>query len=359
MKTMLAFVSGSEALLIEAGNYAAFAAAARCDTEDVISFLIGLAPDKTLQMIQAENYKAFKAAIESSNLNVIKQLLSLVGLEQQTLMVNAALVYPFSMMSCIKELGQDVASILFRFSAVYAHCEAHQREFNRYIKPFTKNQLTALKKSKLRVEAQNPNVVFDIGAQQARLFFYVIRHLIRCNKSELLDDIQFLIDIPAVRSLLHTPVTPNQDNELLRLALSLSNEGAAQRLMNVTAVRELARANNFYRQEARGVVDLRIVARDAESSMRGLSTGEQRRLKDMVDVYEPMMREKGGAKAVLNLLRQTLHQRYRQNPAKITGVDGVEVAILNSSREQIVGVGRDKALKALFANKDNTAFCTV
>ena len=78
----------------------------------------------------------------------------------------------------------------------------------------------------------------------------MLRNLIRRNDATLQDDIRFLLDIPAVKALVHTAVTANQPNELIRLALTTGNQNAAALLLTIPDVRTLAEQNNFYRTEA-------------------------------------------------------------------------------------------------------------
>lgn len=112
---------------------------------------------------------------------------------------------------------------------------------------------------------------------------------------------QSLMDIPSVKSLLHTAVTPDQPNELLRLALSTGNQVAAEILLTVPAVHELAVAHDSYRREARGGLDLGALARDHESSMTALTRGEQRRLEAALEQYQSMINQQG-ASAIIQAL---------------------------------------------------------
>ena len=124
-------------------------------------------------------------------------------------------------------------------------------------------------------------MVFDVGEEEARCIFYMIRNLIRrgANNPHMMhDDIVFLLGIPAVKALAAAQINYGSSNELLRLALLLNNRDAAEILLTIPLVRELAEANDYYAGERRGELDLRALARDRESSMKGLTQGEQRRL---------------------------------------------------------------------------------
>jgi hypothetical protein len=112
--------------------------------------------------------------------------------------------------------------------------------------------LASLRASRGTFEESNPEAIFDITEKQATNYFYIIRNLIRRNDEALSDDIRFLLEIPAVKALVHTDVTPGEENELLRLALSVENQNAAEILLTIPAVRALAQQNDYYREEQSG-----------------------------------------------------------------------------------------------------------
>jgi hypothetical protein len=252
---------------------------------------------------------------------------------------------------------------LLSFPKIFAYAEIHEHEhWASYIPSFVDTQLGVLQEQRSVIEAHTPQAVFDItDPEEAKLCFYILRNLIRRNDPVLLDDIRFLIEIPSVKALLHTDVTPNQPSELFRLALSLGNQDAAEILLTVPAVYELARENDFYRLEARGGLDLEALAHDHESSMTALTSGEQKRLEAAFKLYQPVIDERG-APALIQTLREQLKSRYEAEPARVRTGDGRELDLpFDWNDWQVLSTTlsadtREQALEAYYQHQDHTAF---
>ena len=296
-------------------DYSAFTKAACYGHLDVMERLMILAPDKVPDMLAANNYSSFTSAASGRHLNVTTRLLA--------------------------------------FPSVFAYAEMHDREYGvEYIYPFVQEYLTHLRADRTAME----------DPEKAKLCFYLLRNLIRRNDAALLNDMRFLMDIPTVNALLHTALSPEQPNELFRLALSTGNQAAAALLLTIPAVRSLAEANDFYRNEARGGLDLAALARDRESSMTALTLGEQKQLARANKYYEPKIQEETPSR-LMDSLREMLKNRYDANPAVFTKSDGSQVKLpLTWNAFQALGlalelkdVEKDKALKAYYQHKDHTA----
>ena len=240
---------------------------------------------------------------------------------------------------------------LFRFSSVFAYADSHHREYDiRYIASFVVAQLKVLR--------ERPEIS---DSEEAKLCFYIVRYLIRSHDPARLHDIQFLMNFSSVKALLHTTVTPNQPNELLRLALSIGNQAAAEILLMIPAVHELARENDYYWREAQGDLDLRDLARNDESSMTALTLGEQKRLEGALKIYQPLI-EQRGTPALIQTLRDELKARYEAHPAKVHMDDGdvidlpftweswCELRKMLSTETQALG------LQAYYQHQDHTAW---
>jgi hypothetical protein len=81
----------------------------------------------------------------------------------------------------------------------------HEHEYGEYTNPFINNKLQSLHQQKQAFALENSQAVFDImNAEEAELYFYIIRNLIRRNSVELHDERRFLLDIPAIKTLAHT-----------------------------------------------------------------------------------------------------------------------------------------------------------
>ena len=142
------------------------------------------------------------------------------------------------------------------------------------------------------------------------------------------------------------------------MALSIGNTQAAEILLNIPAVRELAEANDYYRREVSGRLDLRALAQDRESSMHALSTGEQKRLESVIALYQPMM-QREGVENLFNALKKQLIDRYTANPAQIT-IDGAKLSLPLNWQDfnelTLTPAQREEALKAYYQNANHTAW---
>ena len=239
----------------------------------------------------------------------------------------------------------------------FSHAESHAHEYSQYTHPFIDNQLMNLRALQTTFEDLNPHEVFDIDEAQAELCFYMIRNRIRQTPTQaFMDDICFLIAIPAVKALLHTEVTPGQPNELLQFAMSRNNQGAVGILNSVPAVRDLIQAN---RSHTRSQAQDDFRERSRESSMVALTSGEQNRLQRANDHYKPSLALLGVPR-VMTMLREMLKKQYEANPAKIICTNGRrQILPLKWQDFQSIALShKDKelALTAYYASKCHTAF---
>jgi len=195
------------------------------------------------------------------------------------------------------------------------------------------------------------------------LFFYYARQLIRRNEPDLRDDLVMLLSIPGVKERAHRSIRGGQENELLRLALSVNNAMAAELLLGLPSERELAARNNFYREEQRGALDLSQLARDRESSMTALSQGEQQRLAGVLNRYQPLLKT-AGVEQCMSDLREELVSRYKAKPVSIEFIDGKGVKSplvlpLEWSAFQALNLAEPnytKALQAYYQHTEHSAW---
>ena len=364
MERLMELAPNNVQAMISAGDYDAFREAAGHGhlvvMERLIDKLKELAPANVQAMISRWGYGAFREAAGHGHLAVMERLMELTPNNVQA-MISAGDYKAFR--AAAREGHFPVVNRLLQFSSVFAYAEMHEREYGaQCVHPFVHAKLSALQEICTALEANNPRAVFDIiDPEEAKLCFYILRNLIRRNDPALLDDIRFLIEIPSVKALLHTAVTPNQPNELFRLALSLGNQDAAEILLTVPAVAELARNHDFYRLEARGGLDLEALARDHESSMTALTSGEQKRLEAALKVYHPVI-EQRGAPALIQTLREQLKTRYQEQPARVRTGDGRELDLpFDWNDWQVLSTTlsadtREQALQAYYQHQDHTVF---
>ncbi|TAL64171.1 MAG: hypothetical protein EPN84_03800 [Legionella sp.] len=354
-------------------------------------------PEKLKGLIKKNNFNAFCLACENGRLNVIHWILEqfpqelsrmlqiIIALKIQDILNNGHLnvliwleqvtaSYKFknrflqrmdstSFMTAFNNGHTDICLWLLKFPACFAFAEQHQREFGPMVNQFVEDFLAELHEARRLSYIDNPNGVFNLQDKaKIRLAFYVLRNLIRRypeGPASLHDDVLFLLEIPAIKSLAHRSVNANQGNELLRLALSVGNREASAVLFAIPSVENLAAQHNYYRSEAQGNLDLRDLANDSESAMKVLTSGEKKRLAKLLAQYEPQVQKKGGVARVMNNLRATLTQRYQAEPALYLSDKGVPcplpveyadfIALNLSSAE------KKRALKAYYENKNHTA----
>ncbi|WP_412757517.1 ankyrin repeat domain-containing protein [Legionella bozemanae] len=346
--------------MIAARDYAAFMFAAEKGHLSVLQYLVEKAPEKLHEMIAADNYLAFRLAAEKGHLSVLRYLAEKAPGTFQDMVAaddHAALHW-----ASLKKHKPVINYLLSQASAL-AYAEQHHHEYGRYVTPFVAKKLADLQVQKNTIEQENAYAVFDITSpEEAKLLFYVLRNLIRQNDPARRDDILLLISIPSVKALAHTEVTLHQPNELLRLALSLGNETAAELLLGIPAVRELAAQNNFYRMEQQGGLDLHALAQNRESAMTALTKGEQQRLKRAITHYQSMLKQ-AGASLIMEELYAMLAQQYEHNPATITiEHQGKQTAItLPLNWEALQALHLDEstyqdALRAYYQHKAHSAW---
>src|SRR3990167_9742929 len=345
---------------VMACGYAAIQNAVQNGHIEIIKYLEShlSAREKTAAVV-ADDYVAIRFAAHNGHTETIKYLASHLSANEQkaaVMEVNYA---------AIRNAAQNGHTETFRhfltIDTVLAYAEAHVVEYGSLVNPYIRERIADLRMRKLNAEANNPQAVFDVGEEEALCIFYMIRNLIRRgadNPHMMQDDIVFLLEIPAVKALAGAEVNGGNSNELLRLALSLNNRDAAEILLNIPVVRDLAEANDYYASERRGELDLRALARNRESAMTGLTQGEQRRLAAVNERYKAILANTG-INNLIDDLRLQLKARFLQNPATITMDDGSlkELPVLYADfiKLKLSENEKARALEAYYRHKDHTA----
>src|SRR3990167_1512853 len=345
---------------VMADNYVAIQNAAYNGHTETIRYLEShLSAEEQKAAVMVGNYAAIRNAALNGHIKTIQYLEShLSTAEKKT----AVMVYDYAAIRNAARNGHPATLRHFlTIDTALAYAEAHVIEYGRFVNPYISERIADLRMRKLNAEANNPQVVFDVGEEEARCIFYIIRNLIRrgANNPHMMhDDIVFLLGIPAVKALAGAEVNGVESNELLRLALSLNNRDAAEILLNIPRVRELAEANDYYARERRGELDLRSLARDRESAMTGLTQGEQRRLAAVNERYKAILANTG-INNLIDDLRLQLKARFLQNPATITMDDGSlkELPVLYADfiKLKLSENEKARALEAYYRHKDHTA----
>ena len=352
--------SAEQNAAVRANNYEAIRYAAYDGHTETIKYLEShLSAEERKAAVMADNYAAIRKAADNGRTETIKYLESHLSAEE----IKAAIMAVNY--AAIRWAARRGHTGTFRhflsIDAVLDYAEAHVSEYRSLVNSYISVRIADLRMRKLNAEANNPQVVFDVGEEEARCIFYMIRNLIRrgANNPHMMhDDIVFLLGIPAVKALAAAEVNDGESNELLRLALSLNNRDAAEILLNIPRVRELAEANDYYARERRGELDLRSLARDRESAMTGLTQGEQRRLAAVNERYKAILANTG-INNLIDDLRLQLKARFLQNPATITMYDGSlkELPVLYADfiKLKLSENEKARALEAYYRHKDHTA----
>ena len=347
--------------LLAADNFGAFRLAAWNGHLPIVNYLLEhAAMDEIKQaMLAVDNFGAFRCAVGKGYQHIVQYIMDYVTPEILNTILLEHGVSAFRVF--LRDVNNSLAERLLHAPHILAYAESHLREYGAFVFLFIQKALLELQERTMALSLTGPNTVFDeVDAEKTKLYFYMLRHLIRRNhEQQHLDEMRFLLDIPALRRIAHTDARGQESNELLRLALTLNEPEVAAILLNIPDIRVLAEANNYYRQEQRGQLDLAALAHDRESSMRALSRLEQKRLEDAIVVYQPMIKH-AGVPYFMDDLRQTLASRYQVNPAFLERTAGGKtplpmdwddfIALNLSSTEQ------KDALKAYYQHKDHTAW---
>ncbi|GEM_PF-3293480 len=312
--------------MIAAESFGAFRAAAMNGHLGVVSELAHLAPTRVQEMIAARSFCAFEGAAMNGHLEVVSELARLAPTRVQEMIASG---YFEALRSVVLNEHTSLINKLLTFPSALAHAEMHQDEYGQYVRPFIEKKLEHFRR---RHAAGHPSLV--ITQQEATSCFFMLRHLMRETPSsaDSLEKIDFLMAIPAVKSLLHRAINQGMENELLRNALRLNNRVLVERLLAVPAVNELARRNNLYPAETHGNLNLQELSDNAESSMMALSGLEEKMLKRLEAKYKPAIDKKGVTEA-FNEVYQSIIERYRKNPIVFTKDNGESLQLLLTKDE--------------------------
>lgn len=343
-------------------SYQAYMEAARDGHLDVIVHLETMAPNLVIEMIKTNRFCPIAIAAGGEHMHLLKHMEAKVaelGDDLFRLMADRESSCGLATFNdCYKKGNLSVVDFLLSNATYLAYAEMHEAEYKTYTHPFIKQRLMDLKTQRDTLIAEQPNAIFNLTEpNDIHHCFYMIRNIIRRNDRALDDDLRFLLDIPAVKDLAHREVTPGRPNELVRLALTTNHLTAAGLLLNIPAVRDIAEQHNFYREEARGAFDLSAVARDNESSMQALTSGEQKRLDAALKKYQPTLVKESVAQLIREL-RKELIKRYDANPATIT-LHGKKTKLPLTWDEfnqlNLPVEARQQALVAYYQHKDHCA----
>lgn len=287
IKELLKIIPEDKCLeIIKANDYAVFHNAALFNNLDIMNELLKFIPEEEyLEIIKKDNYFAFSLAALNGQLPIIKKFLEMVPKSHHLEMINAseygydvfqdaAKVGDMNLMEKLLEVpgvdclemikhnnyaaveyatnsySHNILQKLLSFPDVLAHVQQDQNKYGLVINHFIREKMSVLRQRK---ESSHWNVV--LTKQEAQVCFYMLRQLIQKipPTPDELDDIDFLISIPIVQSLLHREITPQKPNELFQLTKSLGNHMIMDRLYAIPAVMAQAEQDGFSQEEAKKI----------------------------------------------------------------------------------------------------------
>lgn len=150
------------------------------------------------------------------------------------------------------------------------------------------------------------------------------------STADINGNIYFLLSIPAVRLRAHEAVgISGRPNELLRFSRQRGNALVMNYLVAIEAVRLAAEEASFYPEDQvlNQGPSLREIAENRESSMRGLTEEENRRIGRARKYYGAMIKQVG-AKWLVHDLHEAIGQFYEKHPARFEDENNPEVPII-------------------------------
>jgi hypothetical protein len=303
--------------MIESNNFEAFRLAAKYGHLPIMERLMTVAPTKVDEMIKAANFEAFFSAAQNNHINI---MLKIVSVSSVSTISKFAICYQEAFRKAVVERRQDDVNHFLSSPEIFAYAESHDYEYdqNSMVSTYIQQKLNTLMQ---RNASNHLSVV--VTQQEAKICCYILRHLIKKSPTEIIvSQIDFLMNVPIVRSLLHEPLAQRIHNELLRLAIQLGRQAIVERFMKIPAVYAQAEVDGFYRVEARGQVDLMAFVNDRESATLVLSSKETATFKRLqkkypVDVVQDAFKR----------FYTTLQVRYRKDPAIFTCKNGDRVSL--------------------------------
>jgi len=222
METVVKVIFSSESQRLQhlqAEEYKDFCLVVRTGQLAMMQRLIDLAPpDKIKFMLRA----GFFTAVENGQMAAVERILELAHPDDIENTLNAT---HHDVIDRVAVKYPDMVNRLLELACVFAYAAIREQKYAvKYIYPFVTTKLAALRAKKEQVLQEHPQGVFNaIEPAEAKLYFKILEHLIRRNQDSSIDDIRFLLSIPAMKNLAQTGVDPKAPNELLLIALHIGN----------------------------------------------------------------------------------------------------------------------------------------
>ncbi len=217
-----------------------------------------------LAMLHEVGGYAMSEAAANGHLDVVKYLIAQHQLDDSR-------VYVRAFIQAVEHNQPVCANWLLTIPDVLHYAEEHEREYASYVYPFMQDTMASLQSKEEQCVANNR--VFDVPTlREAMTCFFIARRLIRNNDPNEIDELNFILNIPAVRELasIHSSAI-YKNNELLLLAQSIGNHEAEYLLLEIPEVARLA-SEDDPRQNG---LALKNTSVNREPSQEVLSRSEQ------------------------------------------------------------------------------------
>jgi hypothetical protein len=274
MRALIERATDNRQALLEARNYLVFHRVAKLGNFRALQYLLGLMSVEQQQaMICAQNYSVLHRAMRHAQSHMVRHLIALAQPQLESLL--------FSLFDRLvnEDVYTEFNDLVFQalsYPRIFAWAESQTNLYHACIQSYIDTTLTVLYESITAFATEHPQGVFDeTNPEQATLYFYIVRHLIRTPGN--MDTVAWLLTIPSVQAL-------------------TINEGLDD-------------------------VNLAALALNRESSMRILTQTEQQLLTNALRIYQPQIEARGAA-VIVQELRDRLATAYAANPATHKNAQG-------------------------------------
>jgi hypothetical protein len=267
------------------------------------------APEHLVAMVSARQFFAFRCSV-GTNLVEVREW---IQAQVPHLIPQMIAAHDYEALKLAVKYHYFVAREFLFVPEVFIYAEQHSEDYGHILHLFVNSTLRELRKEKEEAEKKNPQAVFDIrDNEKIKTFFHIARYLIRLHDEKANEQLQLILYIPSMRH-----AAAQQDNELLRLALTIQNQGAQTCLLAITEVERQARARSFYAAELQQQPNLSVLAENPESSMVSFTEAEEHCIKELRQQYQEEQKRLT-VHGIMQMLRNTLRSRYSKEPATIT-----------------------------------------
>ncbi len=292
---------GALQAMIEYDNFAIFRSPKDTRVADLLMHLV--AKENLSSMISARNYEALTFVVARGDIETFNILMNYFydcGKWDEVIQCRGTFLFK----KAVEANRLYMAHFLLNHPIIFAYAEARVIEYGHIVDIFLEETLSQLPKN-------TAQMVFETS-EQARLYFFILRNLIRRHDLNMFSVISHLISIPAVQSILHLEITKAHPNELYSLAVEIGYTQVISLLLTIPSIRDLVGQNPC--EPNVNALDLSAFACDPESSMRALTVTEQNSLSTLISYYHPFLLELGSS-FVIEDLKACLEERFKKNPA--------------------------------------------